>query len=165
MPLVPWTEPKPLPLPRGSFFLGCRSKERFPRGKAPSPREGGIYLLEAILVVPLMAMLLWGAIRVTNLARVRLKMQGLAHLVSLLPMERGPGAYKDRLVSFLKLEDPGTTCSASGILGTTITCTLPNRGFKVTVKAVPFIQEVTVSDDTQRVTVQPVVKGYQLWPY
>lgn len=123
----------------------------------------GYYMLEAVFVIPILALLLYGAVRLSILSRIRIQRVALAHLVSLLPTETNliptGDRYKERVVSFLKIKVPEASCESPSLFS--LTCSL--AGYKFELSNLPFRQEVTV---THPALWHPLtIRGYKVWPY
>jgi len=127
------------------------------------PQKGsrGYYLIEAILIVPIGAILIYGAVALSHLSRLRIQRQALSHLISLIPADGGPEDYRKRIEAILKRK-----------YGDQASCETPSPpfrwrckagGFAITIFAPPLMQSVTVEHPSLKH--HSVSRGYLLWPY
>jgi hypothetical protein len=127
----------------------------------PQKGSGGYYLIEAILIVPIGAILIYGAVALSHLSRLRIQRQALSHLISLIPADGGPEDYRRRVEAILKTKyrNQASCESTSSPFGWTCNA----GGFTITISAPPLMQSVTVEHPSLKH--HSVSRGYLLWPY
>jgi hypothetical protein len=126
----------------------------------PEKGSGGYYFIEAILIVPIGAILIYGAVALSHLSRLRIQRQALSHLISLIPADGGPEDYKRRVEAILKRKyGDQASCRPSGLFRWRCNA----GGFVITISAPPLMQSVTVEHPSLKH--HSVSRGYLLWPY